>query len=176
MFFAVCNHFDRYSQLFLEQGKKEELGALFKLVKDYPGAREETNRVFGDYFLARALATLHALQQQASREKPVEPAAYVNALLDVHRYFADFLLVSFSRDPAFAKKFDVTCLSFVNKNSVVAAGGSERGLSAHKSPELLARYVDGILKKSAKHLQDDELEKALCDVVSVILFSPLSTD
>ena len=53
------------------------------------------------------------------------------------------------------------CSKFVNCNAVTKLG---RGSS--KSPELLARYCDTLLKKSAKNPDETEMEDALQAVVS----------
>lgn len=53
------------------------------------------------------------------------------------------------------------CSKFVNCNAVTKLG---RGSS--KSPELLARYCDTLLKKSAKNPDESEMEDALQAVVS----------
>lgn len=53
------------------------------------------------------------------------------------------------------------CSKFVNCNAVTKMG---RGSS--KSPELLARYCDTLLKKSAKNPDEAEMEDALQAVVS----------
>lgn len=43
--------------------------------------------------------------------------------------------------------------------------------SSSKSPELLARYADSLLKKSAKVPEEKEMENLLNDIVSFFLFS-----
>lgn len=45
-------------------------------------------------------------------------------------------------DPAFQRALDKACERFINRNAVTEAAGSSR-----KSPELLAKYVDMLLKK-----------------------------
>ena len=38
-----------------------------------------------------------------------------------------------------------------------------------RSPELLARYADSLLKKGPKALDDDELERTLADIVELVV-------
>jgi cullin 1 len=56
------------------------------------------------------------------------------------------------------------CKEFVNRNKVCISGSS-------RSPELLARYADSLLKKGPKALDDDELERTLTDIVLFLFIS-----
>ena len=53
------------------------------------------------------------------------------------------------------------CGKFINSNSVTRMASS-----SSKSPELLARYCDLLLKKSSKNPEEAELEDTLNQVVS----------
>jgi len=53
------------------------------------------------------------------------------------------------------------CRKFINNNSVTQAANM-----SSKSPELLARYCDLLLKKSSKNPEEAELEDTLNQVVS----------
>ena len=55
--------------------------------------------------------------------------------------------------------------NFINKNSVTLKAEKH---AASKSSELLARHCDGLLRKSAKLPEEEELEKMLDDVVRLI--------
>lgn len=54
---------------------------------------------------------------------------------------------------------DKACGEFVNRNAVCKKSSS-------KSPELLARYCDSLLKKNAKNAEESELEDLLNSIVS----------
>jgi len=60
------------------------------------------------------------------------------------------------------------CRKFINVNSVTQAASM-----SSKSPELLARYCDLLLKKSSKNPEEAELEDTLTQVVSVSYCSVL---
>lgn len=55
---------------------------------------------------------------------------------------------------------DKACGKFINTNAV-----TEASKSASKSPELLAKYCDLLLKKSSKNPEEAELEDTLNQVV-----------
>lgn len=58
------------------------------------------------------------------------------------------------------------CRKFINNNAVTKAANM-----SSKSPELLARYCDLLLKKSSKNPEEAELEDTLNQVVSCDFFS-----
>jgi len=57
---------------------------------------------------------------------------------------------------------DKACGRFINSNAV-----TRQANSSSKSPELLAKYCDLLLKKSSKNPEEAELEDTLNQVVSV---------
>lgn len=67
--------------------------------------------------------------------------------------------------PKFACGFffflEQACGRFINNNAV-----TKMVQSSSKSPELLARYCDSLLKKSSKNPEEAELEDTLNQVVS----------
>ena len=69
----------------------------------------------------------------------------------------EYTLPLFSTE-CFADHRGQACKEFVNRNKVCRTASS-------RSPELLARYADSLLKKGPKALDDDELERTLTDIV-----------
>jgi cullin 1 len=61
---------------------------------------------------------------------------------------------AFSGEAGFVASLDKACREFVNRNKVCKT-------STSKSPELLARFCDSLLKKSAKNPEENELEDVL---------------
>ncbi len=68
---------------------------------------------------------------------------------------------AFNNDSGFVASLDRACTTFINKNSVTTKANS-----SSKSPELLAKYCDHLLKKSSKNPEEAELEDTLNQVVS----------
>ena len=67
---------------------------------------------------------------------------------------------AFHNDAGFVAALDKACGKFINSNAVTKAANS-----SSKSPELLAKYCDLLLKKSAKNPEEAELEDTLNQVV-----------
>jgi len=105
-------------------------------------------------------------------------------LLRVHGKFHALVQVAFQNDSRFQETLDkVTtasflptgrwltslwlhsclqaCRSFINTNSVTKASKTSR------SPELLAKYCDALLKKSSKNPPEDQLEQILMEVMVI---------
>ena len=93
---------------------------------------------------------------------------YVTTILDVHRKYNALVMSAFHNDAGFVAALDKACGKFINSNAVTKAANS-----SSKSPELLAKYCDLLLKKSAKNPEEAELEDTLNQVVGLafILFS-----
>lgn len=87
-----------------------------------------------------------------------EPGKYVDALLEVHKKYNDLVQTAFKGEAGFVASLDKACREFVNRNKVCKS-------STSKSPELLARFCDSLLKKSAKNPEEGELEDVLNSIV-----------
>lgn len=93
-----------------------------------------------------------------------DPKVYVNTILEVHKKYNALVLVAFNNDSGFVAALDKACGRFINSNSVTRAANS-----SSKSPELLAKYCDLLLKKSSKNPEEAELEDTLNQVVSNLI-------
>ena len=86
---------------------------------------------------------------------------YVSTILDVHKKYNALVLTAFTNDSGFVAALDKACGKFINLNSV-----TKHANASSKSPELLAKYCDHLLKKSARNPEEVELEDTLNQVVS----------
>lgn len=89
----------------------------------------------------------------------VDPKIYVDALLSVQRKYSSLVTDAFVNEPGFQASLDRACREYVNRNSVSAT-------SSAKSPELLAKFCDALLKKSSKVAEEGEVEDVLNNIVS----------
>ncbi|KAJ1549304.1 hypothetical protein HK405_005924, partial [Cladochytrium tenue] len=93
----------------------------------------------------------------------VDPKVYVEALLAVHKKYHDLVLAAFRGEAGFIASLDKACREFMNRNRVCKSGSS-------KSPELLARFCDSLLRKSSKVSDDREIEEVLNNIMTVFKF------
>jgi len=94
----------------------------------------------------------------------LDPKAYVDALLDVHKKNSDTVTRSFRGEAGFVASLDKACREFVNRNAAT-------GPSNSKSPELIAKHADLLLRKNNKLAEEGDLEGALNRVVRFSLAS-----
>ena len=88
----------------------------------------------------------------------------MNTLLEVHRRYAFLVEQAFKNESGFMQALDKAATTFINRNSITTKGAQ---VSISKSPEMLAKYCDQLLRKNNKAMDDVALEATLCDVVSI---------
>ncbi|XP_077553826.1 cullin-2-like isoform X3 [Haemaphysalis longicornis] len=120
---------------------------------------------------------LSRLQQQPSADQPsssasppppeggpcpVSPQHFVEAVLQVHATYQDMVREVFQGDQQFVGALDKACATIINN----------RGTAKQpcRSPELLAKYCDALLKKSAKGISESEVEDKLTQSITVFKY------
>ncbi|BGP58323.1 hypothetical protein JCM8202_002945 [Rhodotorula sphaerocarpa] len=101
-------------------------------------------------------------KEKEKKEVAVEPKAYVDSLLAVHRKNNELVAKAFRGDQGFVASLDRACREYVNRNAACP--------SANKSPELVARFADGLLRKSNKASEEADVEQALADTMTVFKY------
>mmetsp|Transcript_21702 Transcript_21702/g.56653 ORF Transcript_21702/g.56653 Transcript_21702/m.56653 type:complete len:776 (+) Transcript_21702:89-2416(+) len=119
----------------------------------------------------RELLEKHVIQQGIAAVQHVEnPASpdvkvFVDCLLSVHKKYTEMVRQAFDNDATFVAAMDRACKSFVNKNAVTVAAGNST-----KSPELLAKYCHGLLKKGSKIAEGQDVEVLLEGVMVIFQY------
>ncbi|TIA90432.1 hypothetical protein E3P99_01575 [Wallemia hederae] len=101
--------------------------------------------------------------KNASEKGDLEPKAYVDALLEVHRKCSLTVKNAFKAEAGFSAALDKACREVVNRNAAT-------GTSTTKSPELIAKHADSLLKKGNKQTEEAELEHALNQVMTLFKY------
>ena len=104
-----------------------------------------------------------AVEKVAADGDNLEPKVYVDALLEVHSRYATLVNDAFAGESEFVRSLDNACKEFVNRNKVCSS-------STTRSPELLAKYTDNLLKRSAKNAEEADLENMLTQIMTVFKF------
>ena len=108
-------------------------------------------------------AGLGAVAKVAVDADKLEPKVYVDALLEIHTQYQGLVKQAFKDEPEFTRSLDNACREFVNRNQVCKSG-------SNKSPELLAKYTDALLKKSANGAEESDLENTLTQIMTVFKY------
>ena len=104
-----------------------------------------------------------AAARKQQEKADLDPKSYVDALLAVYNKYSDLVSTAFRGEPRFVASLDKACREFVNNNAACTG-------ATNKSPELLARYCDSLLRKSSKTAEDAETELLLNSVMVVFKF------
>lgn len=152
-------------QVLLDNDRIEDLGRMYKLLQKIPEGLDPLRTRFEKHV---ANAGKAAVEKIAEAGDNLEPKDYVDALLAVHTHYADLVVKAFNGESEFVRSLDSACREFVNHNKVCEK-------ATNRSPELLAKYTDILLKRTAKNAEDDDLETLLTQIVSTpsVLCLPL---
>ncbi|CAK8671716.1 unnamed protein product [Clavelina lepadiformis] len=147
-------------QNLLNDDKNEDLGRMFKLVSKIQDGLGELKSLLERHIHTQGDSVI----QQCADTAINDPKLYVQTILQVHKKYDALVGKSFECDSGFVAALDKACGRFINKNAVTVAAKS-----SSKSPELLARYCDTLLK-SAKVSEDAELEATLKEIMTVFRY------
>ncbi|KAI9824379.1 MAG: hypothetical protein M1832_001914 [Thelocarpon impressellum] len=142
-------------QVLLDNDRQEDLARMYKLLSRIPDGLEPLRTKFEAHVRKSGLS---AVAKVTAAGDAMEPKVYVDALLEVHAQYQTLVNQAFMGESEFVRSLDNACREFVNRNDVCKQGSS-------KSPELLAKYTDSLLKKSTKSAEEADLENMLTQIV-----------
>lgn len=90
------------------------------------------------------------------------PQLFVESMLEVHKKYHNIIREVFHSDQQFIGALDKACAAVINNK------GSAR--QPCRSPELLAKYCDSLLKKSSKGISESELEDKLSNSITIFKY------
>lgn len=141
--------------------KNQDLARMYSLISRLGDALGTLKTLLEEHIYTQGLNAIDKCGADALND----PKLYVTTLLNVHRKYHALVTTSFDSDSGFVASLDKACGRFVNNNSV-----TKQAQSSSKSPELLARYCDSLLKKSAKNPEESELEDILNSVMVIFKY------
>ncbi|KAK9395578.1 cullin-1-like [Crotalus adamanteus] len=140
-------------QNLLDTDKNEDLGRMYNLVSRIQDGLGELKKLLETHIHNQGLAAIEKCGEAALND----PKMYVQTVLDVHKKYNALVMSAFNNDAGFVAALDKACGRFINNNSV-----TKMAQSSSKSPELLARYCDSLLKK---RLQTDVINGVASSLV-----------
>uniref|UniRef100_A0A0A9WZX0 Cullin-1 n=2 Tax=Lygus hesperus TaxID=30085 RepID=A0A0A9WZX0_LYGHE len=148
-------------QHLLDADKNEDLGRMYQLVARIPDALVELRALLEAHIASQGLDAIEKCLDTASND----PKTYVSTILGVHKKYNALVITAFNNDTGFVAALDKACGKFINNNAVTRMANS-----SSKSPELLAKFCDILLKKSSKNPEEAELEDTLNQVMVVFKY------
>ncbi|TPX08445.1 uncharacterized protein E0L32_010062 [Thyridium curvatum] len=147
-------------QVLLDNDREEDMARMYNLLQRIPDGLDPLRVKFEAHVRN---AGLTAVAKVAADAEKLEPKVYVDALLEIHTQYQGLVKRAFNDEPEFTRSLDNACREFVNRNEVCKAG-------SNKSPELLAKYTDVLLKKSGTGVEEQELEATLTQIMTVFKY------
>ncbi|KAI0396297.1 Cullin-domain-containing protein [Xylariaceae sp. FL0594] len=147
-------------QVLLDNDREDDMARMYRLLSKIPEGLDPLRQRFEAHVRNAGLA---AVTKVASDAEKLEPKVYVEALLEIHTQYQTLVKRAFSDEPEFTRSLDNACREFVNRNAVCKAGTS-------KSPELLAKYTDVLLRKSGTGVEEAELDATLTQIMTVFKY------
>jgi len=135
--------------------RRGDLANLYRLLKPISGAQ------------AVLLEEVQAHIRQAGMESIADVKGetmhtdFVENMLTVHKKYRDLIQEVFQGDQAFVGALDKACNAVINHREPKTAS---------KSPELLARYCDSLLKKSSKGISEMEIDDKLASSITIFKY------
>ncbi|KAI9672478.1 MAG: hypothetical protein M1817_003244 [Caeruleum heppii] len=147
-------------QSLLDNDRQDDLARMYRLLSRIPDGLEPLRLKFEAHVRKSGL---NAVAKVAGEGDNLEPKVYVDALLEVHTQYQTLVNQAFLGESEFVRSLDNACREFVNRNEVCKESSS-------KSPELLAKYSDSLLKKTVKSAEESDLEDMLTKIMTVFKY------
>jgi cullin 1 len=147
-------------QVLLDNDRYDDMQRMYGLLSRIPDGLEPLRTKFETHVRKAGLAAVSKVAADADK---LEPKVYVDALLEIHTQYQGLVKKAFKDEPEFTRSLDNACREFVNRNQVCKSG-------SNKSPELLAKYTDSLLKKSATGAEENDLENTLTQIMTVFKY------
>ena len=147
-------------QSLLDNDRQDDLARMYRLLARITDGLEPLRTKFEAHVRKSGLAAIDKVSADADN---LDPKIYVDALLEVHSQYQQLVNDAFAGESEFVRSLDNACKEFTNRNKVCKSGTS-------KSPELLAKYTDSLLKKNAKSPEEGDLEKLLTQIMTIFKY------
>lgn len=147
-------------QVLLDNDRVDDMQRMYNLLSRIPDGLDPLRAKFEAHVRKAGLGAVAKVADDADK---LEPKVYVDALLEIHTQYQALVKQAFKDEPEFTRSLDNACREFVNRNQVCKSG-------SNKSPELLAKYTDALLKKSANGAEETDLENTLTQIMTVFKY------
>jgi cullin 1 len=149
----------------LEKGQLEDLKRLYALLSRIPDGLDPLRKRFELYVKSTGLTAVSRLcAEGGSESEAIDPNSYIDTLLEIYSRNATIVVTGFAGETGFYASLDKACRDFMNSNAATK-------VSSTRSPELLAQYVDLLLRKNNKTvLEDRQMEAAMEKVMNVFKY------
>ncbi|KAL1585486.1 hypothetical protein WHR41_05602 [Cladosporium halotolerans] len=147
-------------QILLDNDREEDMARMYKLLARIPEGLDPLRAKFEAHVRSCGLL---AVEKAAQASEAIDPKNYVDALLEVNTQYSALVQNAFGGESEFVRSLDNACREYVNRNKVCQKNSA-------KSPELLSKHADNVLKRSQKSSEEDDMEKLLNQVMTIFKY------
>ncbi|XP_054163060.1 cullin-1-like [Oppia nitens] len=161
----IVKQIERFSEEFkklLNGDNITQLATLYKLVIRVKTAVDQLCNFFLKHITKEGLEEIEKQVTVASED----PETYFNIIWKVYNKYRNLLKESLSDDNGFFKALDSASINFVNSNKVTELSA----IKSKKTPELIAKYCDHLLRTKAKTVDQLELEVLSSQAITIFRF------
>ncbi|KAI9299021.1 Cullin family protein [Neoconidiobolus thromboides FSU 785] len=149
-------------QALLDNDRVDDMSRMVTLLGRVPNGLDPLRSKFENHVKKLGFDSVNSVTENT--EEALSPKVYIDSMLRVHEKFAKMVHDGFHNDSGFVASLDKACGEFMNRNQYC------QRTSVTKTPELLARYSDLLLKKSQKTLEVDDVEGLLNSIMTVFKY------
>lgn len=158
--FPVILDRDTVADLGRKSDRMEDLTRMYNLLARVKKGADPLKDALERHVKTIGTQAIDSVANSASQD----PTQYVTVLLNVHHKYNTLITEAFKSDATFTAALDKACRTFINDNAVTKSEGPG------KSPELIAKYCDLLLKKSPKNPEEQETLEILNGVMLVFKY------
>ncbi|XP_056637623.1 cullin-2 isoform X3 [Diorhabda sublineata] len=141
----------------VQQERRKDLSNMYDLLKSVQNAIVVLVDTVLDYIKTQGLAAIGNLQGENIH------ISFVENLLAVYKKYKELIKDVFKSDQNFMGALDKACSYVINHRP-------NQGRSPCRSPELLAKYCDTLLKKSSKGISETEVDEKLAESITIFKY------
>ncbi|XP_019874549.1 cullin-2 isoform X2 [Aethina tumida] len=141
----------------VQSERRKDLGNMYDLLHSVQNAMIVLVETMLEHIKTQGLAAIGNLQGDNVH------VTFVENLLAVYKKYRQLIQEVFKGDQNFMGALDKACSSVINHRP-------NMGKTACKSPELLAKYCDTLLKKSSKGISESEVDERLAESITIFKY------
>lgn len=142
----------------LAANRIDDLHVLYSLLQKVEGALAPVAQKLESYVVEIGQSRINSLVADG----PPDPRGYIGTLLDINDSSENLIDDPFDGDQGLAKAVARGCTVVINSNAVAT--------HPSKTPELLAKFSDQLLKKSSRNAEYNDVNSQLDGIIRVLRF------
>ncbi|XP_061185924.1 cullin-2-like [Saccostrea echinata] len=140
----------------VKQERRKDLSNMYKLLKPIHGGLGVLVQEVEGHIKQTGMEAVKNLKGENV------PGQFVESMLEVHQKYTEMIQGVFHSDQLFVGALDKACAAAINFK--------QSAKHVCKSPEMLSKYCDNLLKKSSKGISESEMDDKLTNCITVFKY------